>query len=228
MGTPIDRPGTFRGRITEYGLVEASSDGNSRSQGVSIKAVLTAAWNQENQDWDDWSEYDVEAAGVVNIVRRDGTVNQGGVESLIKYAGWNGNLESLIDDSWQPTDCQFTIKEEGPNDYHKETVYRLAFVNDFNRVPGQVGNVTAERAKELQNQYGAQFRALAGNAVRNAVAAPQGKPKMPSTRKRPPVQPIKRDANLDRDIDAANAELDKDAKDQGDDIPFNPGQQRGR
>lgn len=186
MTTELDRAGTFRGRIVEYGLVEVESG----AKAISLVAEIDDAWDQEMSQWADWREYRVVARGAVWVIKKDGTLNQRAVESLIQQAGWNGDLVAVVNGEWTPKPCQFEIKAEAPSEKNKrtETAYRIAWLNAYDRVPGAVGNVTPERAKELQAQYGASFRALAGNAVRNAPAAPAGKPPIPKGPNRRPVQ----------------------------------------
>jgi hypothetical protein len=211
MSTAIDRAGVFRATIQAYSLREEKSG----AKGIAVEsAMISEAWNSETQAWEDWSQYDVDAEGVLYVVKKDGTVNQGTAESLIKYAGWNGDLEAVYAGTWIPTPCQIVVNEEKPNDYHEKSRYRISFVNAFDSTPGKMGNVSAERAKELQNQYGAQFRALAGNNQRNAKA-PAGKPTLPPPAATPPVAPRSVGEAM-KQFDAAVAPSDE--KDDG--VPF--------
>jgi hypothetical protein len=210
MSQKCDRAGIFRCQIVEYGLYEPESG----AVGVSVLARLDEVWNQETKEWENWRQYDVTADGTIWVIKKDGTINAQASESLIKSAGWNGSLEGCRDGTWQPTPCQFVVKED---DYNDDVRYRISFVNNYDRTPGAVGNVSADRAKALQTQYGAQFRALAGNANRNAappVAKPQTpKPASTATKAERPVHP---------DIAKVNKQFDEAmATESGsDDIPF--------
>lgn len=171
MSTDIDRGGVFRGQIIEHGLRETKSG----AQAISTVVQIESQWNEDTQSWDDWTQYDVVARGDLYVINKKGEVLTKMVESLVNYAGWSGDL---TDQSCQFRPCQLVIKEEEPNEFHQDTRYRVSFINDYDRVPGAVGNVSPDRAKELQDRYGAQFRVLAGNATRNA-APPTSKPTAP-------------------------------------------------
>jgi hypothetical protein len=91
----------------------------------------------------------------------------------MRYAGWDGDLIKIQNNEWEPAGIQFRVKKERYND---EDQYKIAFVNAWDSTPSSGSNVSAEMAKELQNRFGAQFRAMGGNASR-ATGAPAGKPK---------------------------------------------------
>jgi hypothetical protein len=172
---PCDREGTFKAQIESYGLKEMETG----SVAVAIRANLLECWSGEG--WDAWSEYQMDATGDLWIVKKDGTLNSSQVEALIKCAGWDGNLESITNETWKPTPCQVVVQRD---DYKGQTRFRIAFINDIDRTPGAFGNVDAGKAKELQARHGAALRALAGNAKRNGAPAPTGKPATP-----PPAAP---------------------------------------
>ena len=177
-----DREGTFRGVITSPGLQKGKPP--SKSVGVTFLAQLTSIWVEhedgEGGEWQPWEEYGMEAEGTSWIVGKEGAANQKAIEALIACAGWDGDLNSIYDGSWVPTPCQFVIKADT---YRDETRYKVAFVNDYNRVPGGTGNVDASEAKLLQSQLGQQFRAIAGSLKRNATAPAAGKPSSPPASK---------------------------------------------
>ncbi len=168
MSNPVDREGVFRGEIVEYGLKQMDSG----AVAVGVVVNLTDLWDADNQTWHPWFDYAMSAPGDIWIVKTDakgGGINQRAAESLIRFAGWDGNLESITGQTWKPTPVQVTIKAE---EYQGATNRRVAFVNDWARVPGSVGNVDETKAKELQTRFGGQLRAIAGNA-RRSVPAPQ-------------------------------------------------------
>jgi hypothetical protein len=170
MSQPIDREGNFRAVIESYGVREMESGAVC----VAIKAKLTQIWNGEV--WESWEQYDMVAEGDIWIVKKDnGGLNSNGVESLIRHAGWDGSFESITDESWQPSPCQVQVQRD---DYKGATRYRIAFVNDFNRTPGAMSTIDGNKAKELASRFGAQLRAIAGNAKRNVAPLP-GKPVPP-------------------------------------------------
>lgn len=182
MPTNVDRAGTFRGNIVEYGLKEVESG----SVAVTMRVQLNEMWNDQNKDWDDWAQYDQEAHGDVWIIKKDKTPNQNAVTSLCRNAGWDGNIESIQDGKWQPNPVQVVIVEDH---YNGETRMKISFINDFYRTPGGLGaNMTPEKAKQLQMQFGSALRAIAGNSKRDA-SKPNGAPASPPPRQYAPPPP---------------------------------------
>lgn len=165
----VDREGHYRAIITSYGLHEAESG----SLAINITASLTNYWN--TTEWIDWPAGEMEADGAIWIVKKDGSLNDTGVQSLMRHAGWDGNLTSIDDQTWQPTPIAVTIQEDT---YKDQTRLRIAFLNDYERTPGAKSNVTGDKVRELQNKFGGALRAIAGNVGR--VKAPaSGKPSAP-------------------------------------------------
>jgi hypothetical protein len=185
MGTQLSQVGSVRGEIIEYGLFEPESG----AVGVNIKVRIDEAYDPETQQWDDWRQYDLETDGCIWVIKKDGTINKVSAENLMRAAGWDGNLESVARTQWQPKPVQVKVQTD---DYNDTTRYRIAFVNEYDRVPSaRIGNIDPEKAKALQAKYGAPLRALAGNLSRNTAAPASDKPKaprapMPTTRRPKP------------------------------------------
>lgn len=164
--------GHVRGVITEYGLSEVGSG----AVVVNFAVKVSDYWDSDSDTWVDCAESDYQVKGSVWIVKKDKSLNVAQVQTLIDHAGWDGNLETIVAGTWQPTPCSMTIQKETYKDQER---YQASFLNDFNRVPGSMGTMTAEGVKALQAQYGSSLRALAGNAKRAAAPAANGgsKPK---------------------------------------------------
>lgn len=185
---PVDRKGDFRAEIKEYGLQKKDSG----AVGVRMKFQILECWNSETESWDDWREYNAEAWGTSWIIKKDnGGVANKAVEALVANAGWDGDLKSIVNNTWVPTPCQISTEE---NVYNGVTSYPMSFLNAYDRVPGaNVGNVTADGLKELEARFGAPLRAVVGNAKRNtaAPAAANGSgPKKPPTRAAAPAKQL--------------------------------------
>jgi hypothetical protein len=164
--------GHVRGVITEYGLSEVESG----AVVVNFAAKISDYWDSDAQQWIDCAESDYRVKGAVWIVRKDKTLSVEAAQSIIDHAGWDGNMESIVNGTWQPSPCSMSIKKET---YKEQEIYRAGFLNAFDRVPGALGTVTEEKAKALQTQYGSALRALRGNLTRAAAPVPNGgsKPK---------------------------------------------------
>lgn len=177
---PADREGTFNATITDFGLKEFQSG----AVAIAIRVKLDAIWNGES--FEGWSQFEQEADGDVWIIKKDGAVNELGAKSLMANAGWDGNIESVSNGSWQPTECSVSIKRE---DYNGTTRYKVSFVNAHNKPPsGSLSNIDPDKAKSLANRYGPQMRAIAGNVVRNGAPS-VGQPPKPPAKPAPPPAP---------------------------------------
>ena len=177
---PIDRVGTFQADIIEYGLQKYESG----AVAVAVKCLIRSQWNPESQLWDDWSGYEQhEAGGFLNVVKKDGTLNSNQVEALVQHAGWDGQLSSIANEQWRPTPCQIKVD---PNEYKGKTTFQISFINQFDRIPGAVGNVNIDEAKSMDAQHGGALRALLANARRNGTRP--AKPVGPRRRRQWPKQ----------------------------------------
>lgn len=179
---PVDREGTFKAEIESYGLKEFESG----AVAVAIRVNITEFWNGES--WEDWRESMVDAQGDIWIVSgkdKGNKVMDKAFTSLVANAGWDGDTDSVTNQTWQPTPCQVVV---GKDDYKGVVRYRIAFINGLNDTPGgQMSNVDAAGSKRIKAQFGAQFRALAANVKRNGSPAPATKPAAPPPAKPAPI-----------------------------------------
>lgn len=173
---PVDREGLYRAQITEYALHEADSGAVS----LSVKALLLEMWDENNKEWLPWN-YDMEAQGFLNLIKKDGKLNLTQVNPMCKHMGWDGDFLKLTNQEWSPCNCQVKVTRDT---YEGEERLRIAFINAWDRTPGQGGNVDESKAKALQARYGGDLRAVVGNLKANGAPAPAGKPPMP-----PPPNP---------------------------------------
>ncbi len=190
MPNDLNWAGNCRGQITDYSLWVAESG----AMAVNITARIDECWN--NTDWQDYREREYAAAGSIWLVKKDGTLNQSQAEALMKYAGWDGNLQSIYDHAWEPKSCSFTTSEET---YKGVARCRISWINAYDTIPGQGGNVTPEKLREFQNRYGSPLRAIARNLARNAAPPPAKAPTPsgPTGARRPTKNtPVYPDPNL--------------------------------
>jgi len=176
MPNLVDREGTFRGRIVDYGLGE-TRNGAVR---LSIKAELDECWSKDEDNpedegaWEDWRVYNVEAYGDLILVKTNGESNNTQVTALARHAGWDGRIESIADKTWKPWASQFSVE---PNTYEGRTTYRIAFVNGWDDKPGgTMKSVSADDARKLAAKYGGKLMA----AVSGVQATPPSLPPQPA------------------------------------------------
>lgn len=175
MPSAVDRPGVFRGQITDYGLSKYESGAIAVRVLARLDQYWGAAVDGAEPEWIDWPAGEMEADGNVFIIKKDKSINQNQVQSLMKATGWDGSIVSINSKAWQPEPCQFVINEE---EYQGNVQRRISFVNEYDRVPGGMSVLDDSEAKALEAQFGGQIRALKGNAARNTEKA-KGKPPTP-------------------------------------------------
>ncbi len=199
--------GSFRGTIADYTLSQPK-EGPSKSIGVNILVVGTGWWDAENEQWNDCEESDwrAEAYGYVNIVKKDGSLNEKSIENLVKNAGWDGDITSIVQKTWEPTPIAFTIKAD---EYDGKTTYKVNYINPFDYTPGGGGfkAFDPQAGKSLANQYGSQLRALASKFKPKALPTNGTKPSAPPKPK-PKSEP------------APKQETVPPSDDDGGDVPF--------
>lgn len=151
MADKIDREGSFRARIVEYELKEFESG----AVAIDVKCVLTQEPGSEG--WVDLEE-PLEASGLIFVIKKDGSVNTNGFDSLRNHAGWDGNLESIGCRTWEPTQCTVEIKRE---EYKDQIRYDVSFINAYEQRP----KMSPARASELQAKYALKLQ-RAGGAIK--------------------------------------------------------------
>ncbi len=185
MLVPCDREGTFRVEVEAYGLKEMDSGAVAISLQVKLLEWFGVMRSGEEPAWHDWTAYNMGAEGDVWIVKgkdKQNAVNQQAAESLIRHAGWDGDITSIAGDQWMPTKFAITTKADTDKSGNvRAGVFKLAFINDYSRTPGMLTKIDPEKAASLAARHGAQLRAIAGNLRRNS-SAPSSLPTPP-----PPV-----------------------------------------
>jgi hypothetical protein len=211
MSAALRQEGEYRGSIIEYGLIEKKNDrGEFGGLSLFLKIAAEEVWmvpqGETEPQWLDCHAWDGHGEGYLVLITKAGKPNETQIRSLCRFAGWDGDFESLAARTWQPTPVRFDIRYET---FNNTGSYRINWISDYESVPGAAGNVNADRAKQLASQFGGAIRAIAGNAQRVAQPAPAGRPAVPGTR---PMPQPRRYANSAAAAAVPAAE--------GDDIPF--------
>ena len=166
-----DRAGNFKAEIIEYGMKEFPTG----SVAVQIKVSLKEMWDNENEEWLPWEDYGMESYGSIFVVKKDGTLNDTGIKSLMSNAGWNGDFDAIAKRTWAPSMCQVSVKAET---YENNLYHKVAFVNHINSVPGSMGMLADDKIKDLNARFGSSLRAMYGSAKQSS-APTKGKPPAP-------------------------------------------------
>lgn len=187
MASQLDREGTFRAKIVDYGL-KKGKDG-SQSIAVALKFVILEHYNFNTEEWEDWRGYEEhEVWGNFYVVKADGSLGEFACKALMKSCGWDGYLESVVEKTWSAKECQISV---GPNEWKGKITYRVEFVNGWDETPGGgIGNVDAEEVKALSARFGGPLRALAGTVANASKKPPNGKPASPAPAKKQEAVPI--------------------------------------
>lgn len=171
----IDRTGIFRAELTECGVREPKPGAKSIMLGTRFKIIEAL----EDGEWVDWTEYDVEAFGDFNIIKKDGTINEGSCTQLRDVLGLNHDFEMNGDGH----KCQITVKADT---YEGKTKFRASWLDDWDR-EGGTGIKSAENPSNVLAPVQSQLKAFFGA---KAVTTP-APTKAPPTAKAPPSGPPK-------------------------------------
>jgi hypothetical protein len=180
MTQRIDRQGMFMGRVLDYGVKTAKSGAVAITVHVEIDDALIG------DDWEDWREFEFDAFGDLWVVGKQGQALEWSVRDLAKWAGWDGDLESVAKGTWSPADpvC-FHIQ---PNEYEGVVRYRLArFVDPEKPDGGSVSGLDLEEVKPLAAAFGPALRAIAADMVADTAAVRPKPAKRKKASKKPPV-----------------------------------------
>jgi len=118
----LSQEGIFRARVIEK-AVRLPKEG-SEAVNVSFKFEITQIL--QGKEWFDWSEHGMHCYGQICIVRKEGLTHDRGVEDMRDAFGWNGEIDPVEFEAWQPRECQINVKAE---EYKGKNKYRAQYFN---------------------------------------------------------------------------------------------------
>lgn len=179
---PLETEGNFRVRCMKYSLFKADSG----SVAVNMNFEVLEGYDDEQGTWYDWRGEEIAVEGSFWIIKKDGTINERQVESLVAHCGWDGTMSQITDGKWTPEDCQVNVKKEV---YKNQPRWKASFINGYDSIPGAGGgaSMSAEEASQIEDAFGAGLRAAAANA--KSKKAPAGRPPSPAKRPAAPSGP---------------------------------------
>jgi len=160
------KDGTFKAQILEWGV---KTDG---TPAFVAKFDLLEHWN--GTDWDP-AGGDYQITGYFYPVKKDGSINEGGYNSLRESLGWDGgSWASLEGGDYSKTEVQVVL---GFEEYKGQQKIKVQYMNPIDRTPGGpgVGKADPQAIRSLDAQFGSKFRAQSGTApaaTRTAAPAP--------------------------------------------------------
>ena len=169
----LQQAGRFRGRVVEYSLFESST---TSSIGVRIMVAIDGAFG--DGEWHDWTSHGFSVSGMLNGVKKDGTINVRQAEALVDFAGWDGRFESIVEETWQPNNVGVTVSEDTYNDV---TSFRINWLNDYEQNPTGAAKIDAKVIAGLDRKFGSQMRGIVSNSTRNSEV-PAGSPVKPESK----------------------------------------------
>lgn len=169
----LDRPGIFRAEIVDYSLQDSQS-----SEAVGIACRFAPYQKLEpNGEWVDWN-YGQEVYGTVWIIKADGTVNERSHNEFMRASGWDGELESIINKTFQPWPVKIDVQNE---EYNGKTQLRVKWINHHDDEGQGMRSIEEAKAKALAAKYSAKFRAIASQAKGTEVTPPPPPPPSQTT-----------------------------------------------
>ena len=166
MPISVDREGIFRAVAGADVAVEQSDSG---AIAVAFRFDLCEMWDAIEKEWIDWP-YDHEVYARVWIVKKDGTVNKHGINTLKNALDWDGEMASL-GTGWNTPACQVTVVNE---EYQGQFRLKASWVNRFDADPErEFKPADPALLKKIATMYGGKLRASYGaRPVDSAPASP--------------------------------------------------------
>lgn len=172
----IDRPGTFKARVVDYGM----SNSKTGTPQFEIEFAITSFYN--NGDWEDWTDYGIQTRGWFYPFTKQGKLNDTTVDQLMDSLGWDGlSISSLEKGDFAGMTVQINIKEDN---YNGNTKLKVSWMNPEDYKPG-IPKLENAKVGQLSSQFDQMLRARNGKKGASPAAPSTKKP--PSQKKPKPV-----------------------------------------
>ena len=166
MATQLNREGIFLARPTAWSI-QSKQDGSTQSAALMIHYRVEYELAADGN----WNEVppDTETVGMHNVIKADGTINQGAVERLKKVLGWSALFGDVVGTS--PPDLRVRVDVKR-NDYQGKTSWRVEWLNAESDPIGGKGGLDETGARNLDAKYGHLMRAVGGQQRPGGKAPP--------------------------------------------------------
>ena len=211
MANAVDRCGTFRfDGVLETGVSENRDDkGALKSVTFSVRLIMDEYWDEEEQQWVDWSEYDMETVGFLNLFYRDkktgNIISSMTFEQVTKVFGWDGrSIKQLADGDYSQLRGQIRIAE---NTYeHAKSPFQVVWLDVFDANPvRQLKKLDSAGVSKLDKELALVLQA-SGKAPVAASAKKSSKPAPPKLAPKPEPKLEEKEAQSEEDHKAKSRE----------------------
>jgi hypothetical protein len=175
----IDREGKFRGPVAEYALSKEASGAWCLVLKINVAEYL------DGGTWTDWTAYGYCVYCRLYVIKKDATLNETACKQLKESLGWNGDIDAMYANTWQPPACQVLVKEDI---YNGQTRYKGEWIDPYDYEGSGMQKAAESDVNQLKAQFGPSLRAWFGMQPA-AAPAPAGKPTAPPPSKPKPAAP---------------------------------------
>lgn len=166
MRNQIDRTGTFRGSITDFGLAITK---NNFPQLV-LALCGEGYYDEDEKTWVNWEgveEADITAYLVLFGAEKNSTLN---MKQVQKALNWDGlSFASLLKTEWESLKVQFRVE---PHTYNEQTTLRVNWIDAYDAEPGRtISKLTDDEVKKLDIEYAVAFKKNSGGQQVKPVSA---------------------------------------------------------
>jgi hypothetical protein len=179
----IDRPGSFRGKITEAGVGETK---NGYPQFI-CRLQATEFYDEQTQAWVDWSSFDQDIVAYLVLYTKDKQSGQWkellNAQQLKKALGWDGtSFATLANGDYSNTPVLFRVETDT---YNGNESLKVSWIDAADANPTR--QLTKFDSAKLAGLDSA-FKGVLGTKAPVPASAkpPTGKPVTPPKRGRPP------------------------------------------
>lgn len=180
MGNQIDRTGTFRGGITDFGLATTK---NAFPQLI-VALHAEEYYDEDEKKWVSWEG--VEEADIMAYLVLFGTDKKPvlNLKQVQKALDWDGlSFVSLLKIDWQNIKIQWRVETHL---FNETTTLRVNWVDAYGAEPGRtIVKLTDDEVKKLDTEYAVAFKKNAGGQQQvkpvSASDLPWTKPEIPKS-----------------------------------------------
>ena len=163
----LEYEGRFLAEIDDYGLFQSPS-----SKAIAIDLFFTTRSYFEGEAQSEYSGY--QTRGRFFVIGKKGDVLQEQVAAMVDATGWDGDLNVLFQQSWNPrSPVQIIVRKETAKDTDR-TYYNAIRILRSDWVPARAGNVSNEDGQRIAARYSSVLKSVAAKYQRQQAEQPSG------------------------------------------------------